>query len=164
MIEWFVAPIAGGIVGFAVWYLQSRIDKIGRAQERLHDERRKIYSDVLEPFIRVFTGIKKPHEMDKAMKQVVSYEYRKAAIEFNFVGSDKVVMAFNDLMQHIYSTADEEERDASRLMLLWGQLLLAIRRSLGERRTGLSAVDMLRGQISDIDAFRSPSGNGRGDE
>ena len=148
-----VTPIAGGIVGFGVWFLQSRIDKIQHARERLQDERRKVYADVLDPFIRIFTGIKKPQEAQKAMKQIVSYEYKKAAIDFNIIGADNVVKAFNELMQYIYKTEEDESGDPSETMLRWGRFLLAMRKSVGDPATKLTEIDMLQSQIKDLNSW-----------
>jgi len=38
-------------------------------------------------------------------------------------------------------------------MRLWGALLIEIRKSLGNKKTKLKEVDMLRGMIKDIDNF-----------
>jgi hypothetical protein len=80
LMDWtsfFCSTIFGALVGFAVCYVQSRIDALRRAQERLHDDRRKVYSDVLEPFIRLFSGVKNPTEMHKALEQMLSFEHRR---------------------------------------------------------------------------------------
>ncbi len=148
-----LAPLAGGVVGFGVWFLQSRIDKIQHARERLQDERRKVYTDVLDPFIRIFTGIKKPQETQKAMKQIVSYAYKKAAIEFNIIGADNVVKAFNELMQYIYETEEDESGNPVETMLRWGRVLLAMRKSVGDPATKLTEIDMLQSQIKGLNAW-----------
>ena len=127
-IDWvnvLITPIFGAAVGFGVWYFQSRIDRLHRAQERLQDERRKLYSDVLEPFIRVFAGLRAPKEMAKALKQLASFEYRKTAFEFSLMGSDDVVRAFNDMMQYIYRFDGEDgpKPDSREMMRLWGALV-----------------------------------------
>lgn len=155
-IDWInilVTPAVGAAVGFSVWYFQSRIDSLRRAQENLHDERRKIYAEVLDPFIRIFAGIKNPQETKKAMKQVASYDYRRTAFEFSLVGSDDVVRAFNNLMQYIYrgGTDDGTDIDATQLMRHWGAFLLEIRRNVGNSDTKWTEVDMLKGFITDVD-------------
>ena len=89
-IELFVVPVFGAGVGFAVWYFQSRIEKIRRAKEQLHDERRKVYLSILEPFIRSFAGVKSKQDAEKAVRTMGSFEYRKTSVELNLFGSDKV--------------------------------------------------------------------------
>ena len=59
-IDFLVTPLVGALVGFGVWYFQSRFEALRRERERLHDDRRKVYTDVLEPFVRIFAGIKNP--------------------------------------------------------------------------------------------------------
>ena len=155
-IDWvniLVAPLFGAAVGFGVWYFQSRIDSLRKAQEKLRDERRKVYAEILDPFVRIFAGIKNPRETKKAMQQVVSYEYRRTAFEFSLMGSDDVVRAFNDLMQFLFRASADEgaDVDAKAWIRKWGAFLLEIRRSLGNPDTKLTDVDMLRGYITDVD-------------
>ena len=153
-VETVVAvPVASAIVGVFVWYLQSRIDAVRAERRRLQDERRKIYIAVLEPYIRVLAGIKKPSETSKAMKRMSSFEYRKIAYELNLMGSDEVIRANNAFMQLAYS-AGEESVTAEMWVERWGGLLLAIRKDLGARKTGLAALEMLESQLTDASEYR----------
>ena len=45
--------VIGGIVG---WFLKSRTDELRAVEERLSSERRKVYSDLLEPFVVLLTN------------------------------------------------------------------------------------------------------------
>ena len=93
-----------------------------------------------------------PSEIKKALNQIKSFDYRRVSYELNMMGSDDVVRAMNSLMQHIYSLEREGTSGKPEDMLVyWGGVLLAIRRDLGNNKTGLTEVDMLRGQIKDID-------------
>ena len=152
-IDFLVTPLFGALVGFGVWYFQSRLEALRREQERLHDDRRKVYSDVLEPFVRIFAGIKNPKENQKALQHMLSVEYKRTAFDFSLIGADDVVRSFNDLMQYVYSFDAEadEKPDPSELLRLWGAFLLEIRRSVGNPKTKLTPADMLRSQIKDID-------------
>ncbi len=143
-------------VGVVVWYLTSRVESIRREKESLQDERRKIYSQVLEPYIRIFAGAKKPTETKKAISSITSFEYRRASFELTMIGSDDVVRALNEMMQFSYRMGDGgSSASPEDLLRYWGGLLLAIRRDLGNKGTKLSEVDMFRSQIKDIDQFTS---------
>ena len=72
--------IFSAIVGFVVWYLQNRIETARREREKLSEERRRIYVDILEPFIRIWVGIKIPKESDKALKGHAVLRLQKADI------------------------------------------------------------------------------------
>ena len=88
------------------------------------------------------------------MQLVASYDYKRAAFEFALIGSDDVVRAFNNLMQRVYRAGVDSSSLAPRELLLpWGTLLLEIRRSLGDSKTTLEPVDMLRSHIRDIDSL-----------
>ena len=151
-MDWIVQAIIPIGVGIAVWYLTSTLESIRRETEKLQDERRKIYMQVLDPYIRILTGINNPSETKKALNQIKTFDYRRVSYELNMMGSDDVVRAMNSLMQHIYSLDREGTSGKPEAMLVyWGGVLLAIRRDLGNNKTGLTEVDMLRGQIKDID-------------
>ena len=152
--DFLITPIIAALVGLVVWYLQSRIEQIRRAEARLRDERRKVYSDLLDPYIRMMATIDDPKGSAKAVKSVASYEYKKTAFELSLIGSDSVVRAFNTMMQSFYA-AEREERVVAleEFFSLWGGLILEIRKSVGDPRTKLKPVDMLRGLIKDVDTL-----------
>lgn len=151
-IELAIVPVVGGLLGLLGWYLRSSVETIRREKEKLQDERRKIYAQILEPYIRIFAGAKNPRETKKAISQITSFEYRKASFELSLMGSDDVVRAVNELMQHTYRM--ERDDVASRpeeLLFYWGRVLIAIRRDLGSTGTKLTEIDMLKVHIKDID-------------
>jgi hypothetical protein len=142
-----VLVIIGGIVG---WLIRSRTEEYRAIRDKLREEQRKIYSDILEPYIELFTDIKGKGSI-KATQKITSYDYRKTAFELNLV--DEVVSAYNTLMQHAYKAEETGDKDPVNILRLWGYLLLEIRRSLGYKSTKLNEWDMLRGMIKDIDEF-----------
>ena len=153
-IQLAVTPFIALTVGFIGWYLRSRVEAIRREKEKLQESQRKIYIQVLEPFIRVFAGVKNPSETRRAIKQMLSVEYRMVSLELNLMGSDNVVRAVNKYMQYIYSldTVDTPP-PPEELLVQWGGVLLAIRRDLGNKKTRLSEIDMLQSQIKDIGKY-----------
>ena len=134
------------LAGIMTWFVQSRIEALRRETERLRDERKNTYMEILEPMIRALSAIKNPDEAESALESLRSFEYRKALFELNFIGSDRVVEALNDLMQGVYSGSQSPITLTSNL----GTLMLTIRKDLGYKKTKLNAVDMLKSQITDI--------------
>ena len=141
-------PLAGG--GIA-WIIRSRIEELRALEEKLHSDRRKTYEEILDPYIRLFAAIKNPSAQEGVNEQMLSLDYRKTAFQLILLGSDDVVRAHNELMQYIFSI--EGLPDPGVLMKRYARLLLEIRKSLGNKRTTLREVDMLRGYIKDIDSF-----------
>ncbi|OAA19508.1 hypothetical protein [Kosmotoga sp. DU53] len=141
-----ILVIIGGAVG---WFIKARIEEIKNIQEKLREERRKLYVEILSPYIKIFSN---PDNVNQAIKEINSVNYRKISFKFNFVGSDEVIRSLNSLMQYIYNVeSGKEEQDHIKLFTLWGKLLLEIRKDLVNKRTKLNEFDMLKSMIKDID-------------
>ncbi len=142
--------IAGGII---TWLFKSRVEELRATEERLRDQQRKIYLEILDPYIHLFAELKTKGSPVQALRKITSYEYRKTAFDLNLFGSDEVVKAYNALMQHTYEAESTGKQDPKKMMRLWGTLLLEIRKSLGNEKTKLDELDMLRAMIKDIDGY-----------
>ena len=141
--------VLGGII---TWFLKSRVEELRATEEKLRQERRKIYAEILDPYIRLFAD-PKGQGVNQAIRRITSYEYRKTAFDLNLFGSDEVVRAYNALMKHTYESEERGEQNPKEMLRLWGRLLLEIRRSLGNRKTKLGDLDMLRAMIKGIDEY-----------
>ena len=151
LVQAAIIPVA---VGIAVWWFQSQMSTIKTQRQRLHDERRQLYVDILEPYMAIFSGgDDKLANVQQAVESITSSEYKATTFQLMMLGSDEVVNALNDMMQYFYKQSDHPEREAQPLEALkrWGALLLAIRRDLGNKNTKLQDIDMLRAYITDID-------------
>ena len=138
--------VLGGLI---TWFIKSRIEELRAIEEKLREERRNIYAHILDPYIRLFADIKGKGP-DEALKRITSYDYRKTAFDLNLFGSDEVIRAFNNLMKHTYEAEATGKQDSNKMIRLWGKLLLEIRKSLGNKKTKLNEVDMLRAMIKDV--------------
>ena len=141
-----ILVIIGGAVG---WFVKVRTEELKTLQEKLREERRKLYMEILSPYIKIFSN---PDNVNQAIKEISSVNYRRISFKFNFVGSDEVIRSLNSLMQHLYNIeSGKEEKDHIKLFTLWGKLLLEIRKDLCNKKTKLNEFDMLKSMIKDID-------------
>ncbi len=154
-MEWvqiLAGPIFMVIGGIITWLIKSRVEELRATEKRLIDERRKIYGQILDPYIRLFADLKGQGPAE-AIKKITSYDYRKTAFELNLIGSDEVVRSHNNLMKNTYKTEATGKSNPKEMMRLWGALLLEIRKSLVSKKTKLDELDMLRAMIKDIDSL-----------
>ncbi len=91
-------------------------------------------------------------------EQILSIEYRKTALEVVLVGSDEAVDAYNDLMQAYFKGIPSSTEGQIEALGRYGQLLLAIRKSLGHGTTRLDKWDMLRHMVTDLDTVVEQAG------
>lgn len=152
-ISTWVQALAGPalmiIGGLITWLIKTRTEELRTTQERLRSDQRKIYTELLEPYILIMGGVEKEDQKKKAIDRILSYNYRKTGFELLQVGSDGTVRAFGDLLQYISNT--EEDPDPVELMPIWGRLLLEMRRSLWNKKTKLNEIDMLRAHLKGVD-------------
>lgn len=151
---------------------QEREAYLRELEEKLRDDRIEIYNKILEPFIILLM----PEEIfqnDEAFQRdkrfrgktkdevgqilMLSMEYRQTAFKLTLMGSDEVVRAYNEFMQFFYARANnpdlpvELNRNSTATMLkLLGQFLLEIRRSMGNKASDLTSIEMLEWMIKDI--------------
>lgn len=128
--------------------IQERITKLRSIEEKLREDRRKVYIDLMSPFIQMFT--KGPDQQQKALNELLSPEYRKTSFELTLLGSDEVVKAYGNLMQYSFQL-EKQEIDKNMLIKLYATLMLNIRKDLGNKDTQLNEKDMLAYLIKDID-------------
>lgn len=146
--------IIGGII---TWLIKSKIEELRAVEETLLEDRRKVYSQIIDPYVRLFADLK-GQGAAQAIKKITSYEYRKTGFELNLFGSDEVILAYNALMKHAYKAESTGKQDTKEMMRLWGNLLLEIRKSVGNKKTKLNERDMLSAMIKDIDNLWADSG------
>jgi hypothetical protein len=100
-------PLLMVIGGTITWLIKSRLEELRAIEERLLEERRKIYGQILEPYIRLFADLK-GQGRGQAIKSITSYDYRKTAFELSLIGSDEVVRAYNALMKQAYKAESDQ--------------------------------------------------------
>ncbi len=80
--------------------------------------------------------------------------------QVNLVGSDDVVRAFNTMMKKFYQGSEVAEVGPLapvEALGSVGDVMLAIRRELGNRRTKLSNIEMFESSITDLHGVIDPA-------
>ena len=164
----WVAPAAAVLAAVvAAWIGASNRQALARAERRanidaqLSDKRQKLYTEVLRPWVLVITPDAvwntDPETKGKDKQQLVqeamlNQQYRQAMFQLTFVGTDEVVEALNDLMQHFYKAGASPQPQADHgreLARLLAGLLLAIRKGAGNDETRLDKWGMLEPFMND---------------
>ena len=145
-------------------------------EDKMREDRIATYYEILEPFMLLLMSdaawAKDPNNKNKnkgeiALTQMLSLDYRKQGFRLSLVGSDGVVSAYNDLMQHSYSLAPGEgganpSVEPSTMLSLLGNLLLEIRRGVGNESTQLDHWQMLEWFLTDARGLRAQQADSAG--
>ncbi len=118
------------------WLVRTNIMTQRKYEETVRDKRLETYEEILSPFIAVLdtasdSDDEKAARQQKALQRIKSQEYRALAFKLTFLGSDSTVRACNNLWQFLYALAKDPELDAKSGLLRFGDLLVAIRKDLG---------------------------------
>jgi len=158
-------PILVGVIGVLGWKFRAEYERRVNLETLLRTDRVQIYNTILEPFIIMFMADaawqadaknKNKDKFQVGMQKALSLDYRRTAFQLALLGSDDVVQAYNDLMQHIFHLDQSQATDAKvrQLMGLIGRLLLQIRKSMGNESTALDEWAMLEWFITDAPRYR----------
>jgi hypothetical protein len=159
-------PILVAILGGIGWRIRSRIEHQISLEQKLREDRISIYNEILDPFMvmlmsdEAWKSDPKNKNRDKTAlgaRQALSLDYRKTAFRLALLGSDGVVRSYNELMQYFFSSAEREANDGTARAMLAriGDLLLEIRRSMGNADTELDRWAMLEWFINDARRYRN---------
>ena len=153
-MEWLnnITPTLVLLIGGGVgWFVKSKLEAKRRAEEALRDDRARTYTEILMPFAQLFTDLSSKSQ-EKALKELKSLDYRKRSFQLVLVGSDEVINAWNRMWDITYK-AERGESDSKKIILGFGDVLLSIRKGLGNSGTKMKRKDMLRWLIKDIDSL-----------
>lgn len=138
-----------------------KLDRIKVLEDKLRDDRIEIYNALLEPFFILFTTdavfsqdpkYKGKNKDAHSIGKMLTVEYRKTGFKLSLLADDQVVRAYNQLMQFFYHAEEnsaEIEEKTSQWMHLLGNLLLEIRKSMGNQETKLDEWEMVEWFMTD---------------
>ncbi|MGQ0442507.1 MAG: hypothetical protein ACT4OH_03535 [Methylophilaceae bacterium] len=144
------------------WKARTSIERKIELENKLRDDRIKIYNQILEPFIIILMNDdawkkdKKYKNMDKiayATSIMLSLEYREASFRLALMAPDSLVKSYNELMQSFFNSDEDSGKDKLKgyktLVKLLGTFLIEIRKSMGNVSTKLDHWDMCEFWMTD---------------
>lgn len=164
-----VTTIGAIITPLLLLWLGNRYKDLQESEQNLREERIELYYKILEPYMLlwesdevVLKGAKKGKKgADAALEIFFTREYQKLGFELTLIGTDDVVKAYNNLMQTFYNMGNLEEKPEKEkeqytieLFSYIGRLFLAIRRSLGNKKTNLHPLEILEWKIKDMRNYK----------
>lgn len=171
VIEAFDVTIISAFAAVLFWRYKNGLERQQKLRDDLREDRVKVYNDILKPYITALTPEivwkgnrrnKGKSSIESAIKALTKPEYLMTAMNLALVGSDEVVRAHNNLKQHFFKLGKlpedgvehNMEEHSTKTLLLLGDLLVGIRRSMGNESTKLDGLDMLEWLITDIADYR----------
>jgi hypothetical protein len=167
------------------WHIKTKLERnrdedskaqarIRELEDKLRADRIETYNQLLEPFFVLFTTdaifasdskFKGKNKDQLSIGKMLTVEYRKVGFKLSLIADDAVVRAYNKLMQFFYKgeheglSGDELLVKTYQWIKLLSELLLEIRKSMGNQHTSLNNWEMIEWFMSDADAMRKLSAN-----
>jgi hypothetical protein len=144
-------------------------NRIRELEDMLRADRIETYNQLLEPFFVLLTSnaifsvdpkFKGKDKVQLSTGKMLTYEYRKVGFKLSLTADDAVIRAYNSLMQFFYKGEYEGASDDDRLVKtsqwikLLSELLLAIRKSMGNQHTSLNNWEMIEWFMTDAKEMR----------
>jgi hypothetical protein len=181
-IATLITPFLLLVLGGLGWAIKNKIissqakemakdTRIRELEDKLREDRIKIYNSLLEPFFLLFTTeeafAKDPKYKNKdknalAMTKMLSVEYREVGFKLSLVANDSVVRSYNKLMQYFYHTEKDQspiEEKVCDWIALMGDLLLEIRKSMGNESSNLDRWEMVEWFMTDTPTLKAKHGS-----
>ena len=162
VIKLLIELLSAVIIPIVIWIVGNKISNIRQLEEKLRDDKIEIYNKVLEPFFLMFStpaviqsSFKSKHEKQKtgadlSSEKILSLDYQEFAFKLSLLGSDKVVRAYNNLMQAFYNSKQLGDNSGLELIKYTSVLLLEVRKDLGNSNSKLHEFELLEWKINDI--------------
>jgi hypothetical protein len=158
-----VTPLVLAIVGAILTRVATRQEKVFELQAKLQDDRIAIYNKILEPYIiatippEIFAKDKKYHGKNSgeiATELILNPEYKQAEFKLLMIGSDGVVTSYKKLKKYFYKhTGTLAPDQVKTLLTLESQIILEIRKSVGNEDTQISHNDTVWWFVKDADTY-----------
>ena len=139
--------LIGGLVS---WYLKDRTEALRTEREKFQRDRLNIYLEILEPVLGAFVYQDSTQKQSRTIAKIASDQYRKKSFELILYGSDEVVRAWGDFMQHMYRSNEAGTFDLKASLQKLGAVLLAVRKDLGNKNTDLDNLEIFKWYLKDF--------------
>jgi len=149
------------------WKFRKSLDRRLELEDKLREDRINTYNTILEPFTLLLMNQaaweydkqnKNKNKDEMAISKMLSLDYRKAAFKLSLVANDDVVLAYNEMMQFLYSHGDSpiaSEGKLKTMLSLHGKFLLEVRKSMGNEATKLDSWQMLEWFMTDVRTIKN---------
>ena len=159
-MDWtpIITALITGAFGIGIaWFVRGRVEEWTNIREALRAERRERYAQVINPYVQLWADTSRSKEVEDIMK---SAEYRKEVFDLVVIAEDEVIRAYNQMFDD-FGRAGTSGSTSEQVQSLrsFARLILSIRRSLGNRKTQLDDVAVLKA-LGVRDAERMFSGRG----
>lgn len=144
-----------GLVGFFIWRHQHNLERNFKMAENLNKYKIEVYNEIMEPFVILCMSeeawlldprsnkVKTRTKEQTTASIIMSVKYRRLLFQLCMFCSDRAVHIYNGI------TDSNREEGSNEPVKLFADLILEIRKSVGNEETALTREDVLTLFVSD---------------
>lgn len=144
--DWFqkIDPTFLTIISGAIGYTVSKIiEDQKESKQRIYEQKRKYYNELIKPFRDILRNIKLKHGNTELNNKQIG-EAMDSAFDNILYASDEVLDKYGRFRNNSTNEEASGEKNMYKTMKLFTNLLLEMRKDLGNKYTNLDEVHLLR--------------------
>jgi hypothetical protein len=135
-----ILTLVSGAIGFIISKI---IEDVKESKQRIYEQKRKYYNELIRPFRDVLKNIKtKTGSTELNNKQIA--EAMDTAFDNILYASDEVIQKYGRFRNNSTNETETGSKNSYKTLKLFSELLLAMRKDLGNKYTSLDEVHVLR--------------------
>lgn len=135
-----ILTLISGAIGFII---SKFIEDIKESKQRIYEEKRKYYSELIRPFRDLLKNTKTKNGNNTLNNRQIS-DAMDTAFDNILYASDDVIAKYGRFRNNSINEEETGSKDLYKTLKLFAELLLAMRKDLGNKYTSLDEVHILR--------------------
>ncbi|MDI9312149.1 MAG: hypothetical protein QM535_18185 [Limnohabitans sp.] len=135
-----ILTLVSGSLGFII---SKFIEDIKESKQRIYEEKRKYYTELIRPFRELLKNTKTKNGNNTLNNKQIA-DAMDTAFDNILYASDDVIEKYGRFRNNSTNEEENGSKDSYKTLKLFAELLLAMRKDLGNKYTSLDEVHILR--------------------
>lgn len=135
-----VLTLVSGSIGFVISKI---IEDLKESKQRIYEQKRKYYNELIRPFRDILKNTKNKNGNTTLNPKQIA-DAMDTAFDNILYASDEVIVKYGRFRNNGTNETEEGSQNSYKTLKLFSELLLAMRKDLGNKYTSLDDIHILR--------------------
>lgn len=136
-----ILTLVSGSIGFVISKI---IEDLKESKQRIYEQKRKYYNELIRPFRDILKNTKIKNGTTTTLNTKQIADAMDTAFDNILYASDEVIQKYGRFRNNGTNEEQEGARNSYKTLKLFSELLLAMRKDLGNKYTTLDDIHILR--------------------